>query len=100
MPNITPNVEFDTLAREWRCKWSPDDDKASLAACQDALTAIIAEVSISPSNHQRQTAEERNPAPPPDPSSREGRGAQRHTMNRPTLDPWTCTFNATLSLHA
>ncbi|KAJ1485757.1 hypothetical protein T484DRAFT_1792246 [Baffinella frigidus] len=44
MPNITPNVEFDTLAREWRCKWSPDDDKASLAACQDALTAIIAEV--------------------------------------------------------
>ena len=45
MPNITPNVEFDTLAREWRCKWVADDDKASLAACQDALSTVIASVS-------------------------------------------------------
>eukprot|EP00420_Gonyaulax_spinifera_P021999 CAMPEP_0197891170 /NCGR_PEP_ID=MMETSP1439-20131203/27484_1 /TAXON_ID=66791 /ORGANISM="Gonyaulax spinifera, Strain CCMP409" /LENGTH=36 /DNA_ID= /DNA_START= /DNA_END= /DNA_ORIENTATION= len=34
MPSITPSVEFDTIAREWRCKWSGDDDKASLEAAQ------------------------------------------------------------------
>ena len=45
MPYITPNVEFDTLAREWRCKWVADDDKASLSACQDALSSAIDSVS-------------------------------------------------------
>ena len=30
-------IEFDTVAREWRMKWSQDDDKASLAAAQKAL---------------------------------------------------------------
>lgn len=39
--SITPNVEFDTIAREWRCKWSADDDKASLVSVQNALQAHI-----------------------------------------------------------
>jgi uncharacterized membrane protein len=38
MPDITPNVSFDTVAREFRCKWSTDGDKASLVAAQDLLS--------------------------------------------------------------
>ena len=37
MPNITDNISFDTIAREWRCKWSADNNKASLSALQDLL---------------------------------------------------------------
>ena len=37
---ITDGVEFDTVAREWRCKWSADDDKASLAAAQKVLSEL------------------------------------------------------------
>ena len=44
MPEITANVSFDTIAREWRCKWSPDEDKASLTACQEAIAGVLAEV--------------------------------------------------------
>lgn len=40
MASITPNVSYDTVAREWRMKWSADADKASLSAVQDALTAL------------------------------------------------------------
>jgi hypothetical protein len=36
-PEITSNVNFDTLAREIRCKWSDSDEKASLSACQEIL---------------------------------------------------------------
>jgi hypothetical protein len=32
---------FDTIAREWRCKWSADSDKASLVQAQDALTEVL-----------------------------------------------------------
>ena len=45
MPEITANVSFDTIAREWRCKWSPDADKASLSSAQDLLASVLAEVS-------------------------------------------------------
>ena len=38
---ITEGVEFDTIAREWRCKWSADNDKASLAEAQKLLTSIL-----------------------------------------------------------
>lgn len=38
---ITEGVEFDTVAREWRCKWSLDTDKISLVLCQSALEAIL-----------------------------------------------------------
>lgn len=44
MPEITSNVSFDHVAREWRCKWSPNADKASLSAAQDILTGALAEV--------------------------------------------------------
>ena len=37
MVTITDGVQFDTIAREWRCKWSPDDDKKSLQALQKVL---------------------------------------------------------------
>ena len=37
MPNITPNVSFCCVAREWRCKWSEDNDKSSLSALQTLL---------------------------------------------------------------
>ena len=39
-----PFTEFDTVAREWRMKWSPDDDKASLAAAQKVLEKQLATV--------------------------------------------------------
>ena len=45
MPEITANVSFDTIAREWRCKWSPDADKSSLSSAQDLLASVLAEVS-------------------------------------------------------
>lgn len=34
-------VKFDTVAREWRMKWSADEDKASLAAAQVVLTSKL-----------------------------------------------------------
>jgi hypothetical protein len=42
--NIAEGVDFDTVAREWRCKWSPDGDKASLVAAQKALEAVLPEI--------------------------------------------------------
>ena len=37
MITITNGVEFDTIAREWRLKWSADADKKSLADVQQNL---------------------------------------------------------------
>lgn len=45
MPTICPGVEFNTIAREWRCKWSADNDKASLEALQKALNETMSKVS-------------------------------------------------------
>ena len=39
MRKITSDVEFNTLAREWRCKWSDDADKASLSAVQKVVSS-------------------------------------------------------------
>jgi len=41
---IAEGVEFDTVAREWRCKWSADNDKASLVEAQKALESVLDEV--------------------------------------------------------
>lgn len=41
---ITDGVEFDTIAREWRCKWSADDDKKSLREAQKALNEVLSDV--------------------------------------------------------
>merc|ERR1712087_739166 len=48
MPEITTGVNFDTVAREWRCKWSTDDEKASLAAAQACLVEVKPAVSAVP----------------------------------------------------
>lgn len=34
---IAEGVEFNTIAREWRFKWSPDDEKRSLVSAQATL---------------------------------------------------------------
>jgi hypothetical protein len=44
MPAITSNVVFDTLAREWRCKWSDDNEKSSLSAAQAALDVTLPKI--------------------------------------------------------
>jgi len=44
MVTITEGVEFDTVAREWRMKWSPENDKKSLAEVQKVLNKYIADI--------------------------------------------------------
>jgi hypothetical protein len=44
MATITNGVEFDTIAREWRCKWSPDNDKKALQEAQKALETVLADI--------------------------------------------------------
>lgn len=44
MPSVTEGVDFDTVAREWRCKWSPDNDKKALQEAQKELDAILDEI--------------------------------------------------------
>jgi hypothetical protein len=41
MEKITEGVEFNTVAREWRCKWSPDNDKKSLMEAQGVLDEYL-----------------------------------------------------------
>ena len=40
-------VDFNVIAREWRMKWSTDNDKASLAQAQAALVSVLASVTNS-----------------------------------------------------
>jgi hypothetical protein len=44
MVTITEGVEFDTIAREWRCKWSADNDKKSLQDAQKLLNSVLADL--------------------------------------------------------
>merc|ERR1719336_3438595 len=44
MPTIAEGVDFDVVAREWRCKWSADNDKKSLQETQAALNAVLEKV--------------------------------------------------------
>jgi hypothetical protein len=37
-------VIFDTIAREWRCKWSENDDKKSLSAAQIVIDEILPKI--------------------------------------------------------
>ena len=41
MPDVAPTVSFTVIAREIRCKWSADNDKASLVAAQAVLAANL-----------------------------------------------------------
>ncbi len=43
---LTEGVQFDTISREWRCKWSPDNDKASLVEAQKALESVLPTVKV------------------------------------------------------
>ncbi|GKZ01147.1 hypothetical protein MPSEU_001066100 [Mayamaea pseudoterrestris] len=44
MKSVTEGVEFDTIAREWRCKWSQDNDKKSLQESQALLESVLTDV--------------------------------------------------------
>mmetsp|Transcript_14535 Transcript_14535/g.21390 ORF Transcript_14535/g.21390 Transcript_14535/m.21390 type:complete len:113 (-) Transcript_14535:223-561(-) len=44
MPAIAEGVEFDTIAREWRMKWSPDSEKESLVKVQQLISATLDKV--------------------------------------------------------
>eukprot|EP00928_Gymnodinium_smaydae_P048490 TRINITY_DN3241_c0_g1_i1.p2 TRINITY_DN3241_c0_g1~~TRINITY_DN3241_c0_g1_i1.p2 ORF type:complete len:113 (-),score=46.91 TRINITY_DN3241_c0_g1_i1:98-436(-) len=44
MPAITPSVEFDVIAREWRAKWSGDNDKASLESAAQLLKEKLSDL--------------------------------------------------------
>ena len=37
-------VTFDTVAREWRCKWEDSNEKASLTAVQDLVNATLPKI--------------------------------------------------------
>jgi hypothetical protein len=41
---ITDGVEFNVIAREWRMKWSPDNDKKSLASVQQTLEVFLPQI--------------------------------------------------------
>jgi hypothetical protein len=41
---IAEGVEFDTIAREWRCKWVDDAGKASLVSAQVALESVLGDL--------------------------------------------------------
>eukprot|EP00532_Pseudo-nitzschia_australis_P005677 CAMPEP_0168164050 /NCGR_PEP_ID=MMETSP0139_2-20121125/719_1 /TAXON_ID=44445 /ORGANISM="Pseudo-nitzschia australis, Strain 10249 10 AB" /LENGTH=115 /DNA_ID=CAMNT_0008081019 /DNA_START=223 /DNA_END=570 /DNA_ORIENTATION=+ len=41
---IVEGVAFDTIAREWRCKWSTENDKKSLADLQKVLDETKADI--------------------------------------------------------
>lgn len=41
MVTFAEGIEFDTIAREWRCKWSADNDKASLVEAQKVLDSVL-----------------------------------------------------------
>jgi hypothetical protein len=43
---IAEGVEFDTIAREWRCKWTDDEsgNKLSLVAAQQALESVVDDI--------------------------------------------------------
>mmetsp|Transcript_97911 Transcript_97911/g.277513 ORF Transcript_97911/g.277513 Transcript_97911/m.277513 type:complete len:161 (+) Transcript_97911:91-573(+) len=44
MIEIAPGVEFNTIAREWRCKWSDENGGASLIAAQKLLDEMKGEI--------------------------------------------------------
>jgi hypothetical protein len=41
---ITDNVQFETIAREWRLKWSPDNDKKALSSVQQTVEVFLPQI--------------------------------------------------------
>jgi hypothetical protein len=48
MPAVAKGVEFDTIAREWRCKFSPDNENQAAADVQIALNGVMDKVGAVP----------------------------------------------------
>ena len=48
MIEITSGVQFNTIAREWRLKWSEDSDKKSLQSVQQTLSIFENELKNIP----------------------------------------------------
>eukprot|EP00746_Dinoflagellata_sp_MGD_P097002 gnl/MRDRNA2_/MRDRNA2_38886_c0_seq1.p1 gnl/MRDRNA2_/MRDRNA2_38886_c0~~gnl/MRDRNA2_/MRDRNA2_38886_c0_seq1.p1 ORF type:complete len:408 (+),score=99.15 gnl/MRDRNA2_/MRDRNA2_38886_c0_seq1:66-1289(+) len=48
MPTIVGGVNFDTIAREWRWKWSSDADKKSLQETNEILDMLIDVLKATP----------------------------------------------------
>jgi hypothetical protein len=44
MGTIADGVDFDVIAREWRCKWSEDNDKKSLKEAHAKLTQVLSDL--------------------------------------------------------
>mmetsp|Transcript_50055 Transcript_50055/g.112460 ORF Transcript_50055/g.112460 Transcript_50055/m.112460 type:complete len:113 (+) Transcript_50055:91-429(+) len=44
MGEIAPGVTFGVIAREWRCKWSPDGESTSLVEAQKLLTLLLPKI--------------------------------------------------------
>jgi hypothetical protein len=48
MHSVTTGVDYDTMAREWRLKWSEADEKRSLAAVQQEFASLKPELEKIP----------------------------------------------------
>lgn len=44
LATIAEGIDFDTVAREWRCKWSVQEEKASLVAAQKAFESYLSQL--------------------------------------------------------
>jgi len=44
MPTIAPGVDFDCIAREWRCKFTEDNDNAALVKANKVLKEMEVEI--------------------------------------------------------
>ncbi len=44
LATIAPGVDFTHIAREWRCKWDPKDEKASLVEVNKAFVKVLPQV--------------------------------------------------------
>lgn len=41
MPSVCTGVDFENIAREWRCKYSPDNDKIALTKAQKLFETVV-----------------------------------------------------------
>ena len=42
--SLAPNVHFEKVAREWRCKWDEKNDKKALQDCQSLLDEHLSKI--------------------------------------------------------
>ena len=41
MPSVCPGVDFENVAREWRCKYAPENDKKALQEAQKLFETYV-----------------------------------------------------------